>query len=156
MLAMRRGEKEGILGFEIEADDEALIKNWLDYWNEFPDLAVGKQLFIFLCVKYQNTAGIPFYAMLRKRQYTKRNDQARRFMKQLKHDAYRNLHVVLLSELCTVPHEEMDEWLENYAPTHCDREKLKEKVNDHFKKHKMNGIPTSDLAKALRLFLKET
>ena len=136
-----------------EKGDESLIKSWLDYWNNLPDLAFGKQLFIFLCIKYKSTEGIPF---LRKLKYTKRNDNARRFITQLDFNVYKKLHAVTLPELCVVPHDEMEEWIMKYAPKHCDPEALKEEIDKYFTAHKMHGIPMSDLAKQLKVFLEET
>lgn len=137
--------------------ESEIIKNWLDYWNEFPDLAYGRQLFIFLCIKYENTEGMSYW---QKRKYRALNEKVRKFLDNFQLEAYKNIQGLIFTELGAVRSYQLADWIAEYASNYCRDEDLRYKIDHYYKefyqKSKKEAIPMYTLATKLKELCKET
>ena len=129
-----------------------LIKKWLAYWNNLPDLAIGKKLFLCLCVKYKNTEDM---SVAQKKKFDALNKQAQSFIDGLQFSTYKNIYGLKFTELCAVEYEQLDDWIANFACTYCEDEDLRDEIDKYYKEQDMRNIPMSELAKKLKQICKE-
>ena len=140
-----------ILDFSLAAanwqdNDPELITRWLEFWNELSDLAYGKKIFLFLCIKYKNTDKISYCPA---RKYKKRNEKARDFLKKLDLHQYKKLNSLVFTELAAIEAEDLDEWVDKYAANFCDAEKLRYEIGQYYKMQRITALCMVLLAERL-------
>lgn len=124
-----------------------LIDQWIDFWDCLPDLAVGKKLLVFLCVHYKNIEGMK---RSEAKKYDKLNKGVRKYIENLDLKRYANISGLVLTELCRIKYEELDEWMTEWAANHCDTELLRYEIDQLYKRQGMNAICMVLLAQELR------
>lgn len=136
-------------------NDRELITRWLKYWNDLPELAVGKKLFLFLCVKYKN---IDEETLFRKWKYGKINNKIRGFLDGLekKFDEYKNINVFKFPLLNRIEYSMLDNWFVDCASNYCDDEFLRRKVENFYKEQNMKPVCMNILAVRLKKLCAET
>ena len=130
-----------------QKNEGELINRWLRYWDDLPDLAIDKKLVVALCIKYKNTADM---SPAMKRKYDDLNDRARQFITDLKFENFDSMNGLVFSELLSVNHTDIDDWIRNYADLYCDPEDLENKVDELYKKFDSKPIPMRTLATELK------
>jgi hypothetical protein len=138
---------------EWQKHEPELIDQWIDFWNQFPDLAVGKKLFVFLCFNYKNTEGMN---RSRTKEYQALNQRMRDFINNFNLQQYDNVNGIVLTELCSITYEKLNEWIVKYAAVYCDEEALRYEIDQYYKRQKMNSICMCLLAKELRELCRKT
>ena len=130
-----------------------LIESWIDFWDRLPDLAVGKKLLVFLCFHYKNMEG-----MKRSdgKKYEKLNIDIRGYLDTLDLKKYANINGLVLTELCRITYEELDDWITNWAAVYCDAELLRYKIDQYYKRQGANAICMCLLAQELRELCRQT
>jgi len=147
-----------ILNFSLNTadwqdNDPELIYRWFDFWNRLPDLAYGKKLFLFLCIKYRNTDNMPY---LTARNYKKRNEKARKFLSQIDFNKYPKLHILKFTELAAIKYEELDEWVDKYAARFYEADQLLYQIEQFYKMRGITSLCMVVLVERLRELCRKT
>ncbi|KKO18630.1 MAG: hypothetical protein BROFUL_02667 [Candidatus Brocadia fulgida] len=134
-----------------EENEAELVKYWLQYWNEFPDLNAGRKLMVFLCMKYKHIADNHAEGS---EMYRKKNDAARHFIHALQYVEYANIIGLTLDELQAVAWGDVDMWITTYAEKFCNDTELRTRAMDYYKNREK--VPMLELAEKLEHLLSET
>jgi len=135
-----------------QKNETELLHRWLDFWNSWPDLILGRRLFVFLNIQYKRAIPRPF---LLKPKSEKRNDEVREAIKRIDFSAYQGLAGVVLPELKGITQSEVEDWVRQYACQFCHPHELFPKVRELFDAAKMERIPMEILAIKLKALLEQ-
>ena len=130
-----------------EENEAELLKFWLQYWNEFPDLHAGRKLMVFICIKYKHIADNNAEGA---KNYENRNKTARDFISSLQYNKYTNIVRLTLNELEAVELKDVDMWITNYAEKFCDYTELCTEVGSYYESRQKSAVPMLELAKKLK------
>jgi len=130
-----------------------LIENWIDFWDRLPDLAVGKKLLVYLCFHYKNIEGMKRSDT---KKYDRLNKDIRDYIENLDLKKFANINGLVLTELCRITYEELDEWITKWAAVYCDEDALRFEIDQYYKRQGMNAICMCLLAKELRELCRKT
>ena len=133
--------------------EQELIDKWIDFWDHLPDLAIGKKLLVFLCFKYKNIEGM---GRSEAKKYERLNKDIRDYIENLNLEKYANINGLVLTELCRITYDELDEWITKWAAVYCDAELLRYKIDQYYKRQGMNAICMCLLAQELKELCRQT
>jgi hypothetical protein len=96
-----------------ERTGRKLTEAFLDFWNSWPPFPPGLIVVACLLVKYVKN-------------FEADNDNARKFLEELKLDSYQNIHGALLPELRAIRRGQVDNWIDdgNNFDQFCDKHQL--------------------------------
>ncbi len=129
-----------------EKNEDELIKKWLEYWNEFPDLNIGKKLMVFLCIKYKD---IPDGDAVGANDFEDMNKSARDFIGTLEYEEYTNIVGLTMEELKAIKYSDVDSWLDKHSKEFCDDAELRKMVMKFYEGRSNKDVPMLDLAAKL-------
>ncbi len=135
-----------------EKNEVELINNWLQFWNIFPDLNVGRKLMVFFCIKYEHIADKHSDGA---ENYINRNESAKNFIKSIKYKKYANIVGLTMDELKAVPWCDVDMWITTHAEKFCDDTKLRTKAMSYYQSRQNIDVPMLELATKLNEWLSE-
>jgi hypothetical protein len=123
-------------------------------WEEWPDLAVGQKLFVFLFVKYQDNKG---FGESKRRRYRHINDEIRYALGVYDFSGFVRLTAAVLAELEGPTLTETQAWARSAeVGKFCDRQQLLKATDDFYaqwgREKRIKGqirIPTDELAPRL-------
>lgn len=134
-----------------EENEAELLKYWLRYWNEFPDLNDGRKLMVFLCMKYKH---IDDNHAEGSENYKKKNAAARNFIQTLRYEEYANIAGLTLDELQAVAWSDVQLWITAHAEKFCNDTKLHARAREYYKNR--DKVSMLELAEKLEQLLYET
>ncbi len=129
-----------------EENEDELIKKWFQYWNNFPNLNVGKKLMVFLCIKYKD---IPDKNVDWAKNFANRNDLAREFALNIDYDDYANIYGLTMEELNSIEWSDVDKWIETHTEVYCDDSELRTKIKIFYENQNNRAVPMLELATKL-------
>jgi hypothetical protein len=135
-----------------QKNEAEVLRLWLDFWNRWPDLVVGRRLCVFLNIHYKSATPRAF---LWKPKSEKRNDEVRECVRRIDFSAYGGLHGVILPELKGITKGEVEDWVRQYASEFCHIQELLPKVRELFEIAEIERIPMQTLATKLKALLEQ-
>jgi hypothetical protein len=133
-----------------------LIKRWFHFWNnEWPDVAPGQQLSVFLNIHYVHTASCSLFEKWRRERLHKR---IRNFVTTLDFLRYDELSGVTLPELQPVFQKDAEDWAREYRDSIADfRDALAvlQGIQELYERTKVRSIPMRELGDNLKKLLME-
>ena len=128
---------------EYWQDQESdLIARWIDVWSEWPDLVVGRNLFILLCIHYKNTKKLSFF---QRWSYDRRHNSIREFITSLTPGKH-NVHIAALPELSAIPRNEAEHWVREHASEFCRTQQVLPEIRTLYEEAGTGGIPMERIA----------
>lgn len=135
---------------------------FLRFWEQWPELSVGQQLFVFLFIKYQGRRNS---GLLKWLGYANINGQLREMMKSYDPAAYPRINSLPLPELQGATQGETENWARsNETRRFCDEDALLRAVRDYYAEWASNEkartlpvrIPTEQLMAKLKEMMSRT
>ncbi len=133
-----------------EKNEVELIRKWLEYWDQFPDLNGGRKLMVFLSIKYKD---IPDKETEGAEYFTNRNKSAGNFIDTLNYEEYTNIVGLTMEELKAVTYSDVDSWLDTHSKKFCDDSKLRKLIMGFYNNRGHRDVPMLDLAVKLNEFM---
>jgi TIR domain. len=142
-----------------EPHGPALVKAFIDYWNDSWELPYGPHLFICLHIEYSKNRA----------EFVEREARVQEFINSLRASDYDKLHLILLPELDSVPEIEVKYWIKDeenftgFCPVHkikfCNVQDVLELIDKLYEDRQLTneagGISMQPLARKLKDMLEE-
>ena len=137
------------------------IEQWLDFWANFPELMLGKRLFVFLSIKYDSKESEN--KIWNRIFQNSTEDRVRRLLDDLEEQNDISGRFKVLSELSAIPEDDLSDWISNFVDTYCNDEYLEievtrfltNKISSYYQKHVTHQIRMSILVDEIKATLEE-
>lgn len=134
---------------------------FLRFWEQWPELAIGQQLFALLFVKYQDTRNFSFF---KRRKYSQLNEQIKEHLRQYDFCTIPKLCGTVLPELEGPTQLETETWAQGEASRFCDKSTMVEAIGDFYAEWEAREktgrrpvrIPTDQLVPKLKEIMSRT
>jgi hypothetical protein len=131
-----------------------LIKDFILFWNRWPNLAPGQFLIICLCLEYKSVDSVSFW---QKSKFAKLNDKISGLFDQIDFAKYDHLHGVTLPKLRAISRKDVEDWVREHAREFCQIDELQREIRALYENvdyHTRDGcIHMDKLARELKKLL---
>ena len=138
-----------------------VLPMFLRFWEQWPELAIGQQLFALLFIKYQQTRNFSFF---KRRKYSQLNEQMKERLKDYDFSTFPRVSAAVLPELKGATQLEAETWAQGEASRFCDKGTLVEAIGDFYAEWEAREktgqrpvrIPTDQLVPKLKEIMSRT
>lgn len=134
---------------DLSGQGLSILSAFLDFWNGWPDLPVGRTLICVVSIRHQRLDGFGFF---RRQSLRRTSENVRRFIEGLEFDSYKGLCGAVLPELRAITHRDVVVWSRS-RPVRAICQIREEAIDSLFKKRtpRQAGSPISMHALASEL-----
>jgi hypothetical protein len=125
-----------------QGEEPDLIRSWIDIWSNWPDLVVGRNLFVLLCIHYKNTKKLSFF---QRWSYDRRHAGIREFITSITPGQH-NVHIAILPELSAIPRNEAEHWVREHASEFCRTQQVLPEIRSLYEEAGTGAIPMERIA----------